>query len=283
MTMTMPPSYRRQRADPKKRLRMKKTWILIFVLVAGTGLLISGCAGWLGPPTEIQYDSDTTQILMDRLQHHNDGLGAVKGLGRVTVTTSNDKRVYERAVWVGADPGRLRFAFLAPSGLPVFSMSCDEIWLTALNHSDGAYYRRQIGDNSLSRFLPVSIKCVDLFALLVGRPPRLVYDTVLIADDGTAGQDDSEIELKRRFRGTVGRLWVDRERGELRSVELIDINHNRLYEARVQEMQTIAGYRLPTNITLNGPEGALTLEAKRVWPESTVTEDMFRIEPPSSN
>jgi hypothetical protein len=32
-----------------------------------------------------------------------------------------------------------------------------------------------------------------------------------------------------------------------------------------------------------GPEGALTLEAKRVWPESTVTEDMFRIEPPSSN
>ncbi len=255
-----------------------KKWLQLTLL----GALLSGCSGWMGPPAEIQYDSQATQQLMYQLLAANAGLEAIKGLGRVTVTTGGTAHTYERAVWVGAAPGRLRFVFQAPTGMPVFSMSCDAEWLTALNYSDGRYYRHQIGDNSLSRYLPVSIKCADLYALLVDRPPKVAYDAVRLDAAQSSGGDSLVLLLQRRFRGTVGRIRVDRTTGALQAVELLDIHGNRLYEARLQAIKTIDGYRLPTRITLSGPDGSLVLDVRRCWPESSVTEDLFQIAPPQT-
>jgi len=220
-------------------------------------------------------------MLMNQLMEANAGLQAIKGVGRVTVTTGGTQHIYDRAAWVGAEPGRLRFAFRAPTGLPVFSMSCDAEWLTALNHADGSYYRHRIGDNSLSRFLPVSIKCADLYALLVGRPPKINYDAVQLDTVDANKNDMLVLLLRRRFRGTVGRLHVDRITGELRAVELLNVRGNRQYEARLQSIKAIDGYRLPGRITLSGPDGRLVLEATRIWPETAVAEDLFRIPPPA--
>lgn len=258
-----------------------RRWTKAGVLLGGLMAFAAGCAGWLGPPADIQYDSPTTRHLMDGLAAFNADLPAVKGVGRVVVATDRIRQIYERAAWVGAEPGRLRFAFRGPAGLPMFSMSCDPQWITALNHPEGTYVRREIGDNSLARFLPVAIKCGDLVALLMGRPPRVAHDGVRIeaanADEGHA----LTLALQRRFRGTVGRLQVDRASGELQAVELMDIHGNRLYEARLGAMQTVEGYRLPTRITVSGPDGSLALEVSRCWPESSVPEDVFHIVPPS--
>jgi hypothetical protein len=271
--------FRTRQGSRGRHLSWWKRWLRLTLL----GALLSGCSGWMGPPAEIQYDSQATQQLMHQLLAANAGLEAIKGLGRVTVTTNGSAHTYERAVWVGAAPGRLRFVFQAPTGMPVFTMSCDAEWVTALNYGDGRYYRHQIGDNSLSRFLPVSIKCADLYALLVDRPPKVVYDTVRLDTAPQSTTDDSLVLLlQRRFRGTVGRIRVDRNTGELQSVELLDIHGNRLYEARLQAIQTIDGYRLPTRITLNGPDGSLVLDIRRCWPEASVTEDLFRIAPPQT-
>ena len=242
-----------------------------------------GCSGWLaGLPAEIQYDSQTTRQLMNRLTAANADLGGVKGVGRVVVEAGGTQTAYDRAAWVGAEPGRLRFAFRGPTGLPIFSLSCDRLWLTALNHGDGTYYRREIGDNSLSRFLPVAIKCSDLYELLVGRPPRVDYDSVRIAEAAAGQEGPLVLLLQRRFRGTVGRIRVDRASGELYAAELMDIHGNRLYEARLEAMQTIDGYRLPSRIAISGPDGRLALEISRSWPESSVAEDAFHIVPPSN-
>jgi hypothetical protein len=255
----------------------------IGILVIGLGLLCSGCSSWLGPPAEIRYDSADTRQLMDRLVTANADLAAVKGVGRVTITTRGTQRIYERTAWVAAEPGRLRFAFRAPTGMPVLSMSCDAMWVTALSHVDGQYYRREIGDNSLSRFLPVSVKCVDLYSLMMGRPPRIAYDEARL--ESRRSEDDAPlvVVLQRRFRGTVGRIRIDPHSGELEAVELMDIHGNRLYLARVETRQTVEGYRLPTRLSFSGPDGSLILEASRLWPEASVSEDLFRIEPPPSN
>lgn len=271
--------YARSRCKARTTLfRWTKASVVLGILMA----LTTGCTGWLGPPAEIQYDGLPTRQLMRRLTAANADLEAVKGVGRVVVATDGTHHTYERAAWVGAEPGRLRFAFRGPTGLPIFSMSCDTLWLTALNHADGRYYRREIGDNSLSRFLPVSIKCADLYALLVGRPPRVEYDTVRIAAAQSSEEGPLVLLLQRRFRGTVGRLRVDHASGELQAAELLDLQGNRLYEARLEAMQTIDGYRLPTRIAISGPEGSLTLEISRSWPEASVTEDLFHILPPSN-
>ena len=257
-------------------------WWKIWLQLAVLGVLLTGCSGWMGPPAEIQYDSQATRQLMERLSANNAGLEAIKGLGRVTVTTGGSAHTYERAVWVGAAPGRLRFVFQGPTGMPMFTMSCDPEWLTALNYTDGSYYRHRIGDNSLSRFLPVSVKCADLYALLVDRPPTVVYDAVRLDTAPAADEDAMVLLLQRRFRGTVGRIRVDARTGDLQAVELLDIHGHRLYEARLQAIQTIDGYRLPTRITLSGPDGSLVLDVRRCWPESSVTEDLFRIAPPQT-
>lgn len=234
----------------------------------------------MGPPPEIQYDSQSSRVLMNQLMAVNAGLEAVKGVGKVTVAARGSSQTYERAVWVGAEPGRLRFVFRAPTGQPVFSMSCDAEWLTALNYTDGSYYRRQIGDNSMSRFLPVSIKCVDLYALLVGRPPLVTYDTVRLDTANSSIDGPLVLLLQRRFRGTVERIRVDRRTGDLQAAELLDIHGNRLYEARLEAMETVEGYRLPIRISVSGPDGSLLLEVRRSWPETAVAEDLFHIAPP---
>jgi hypothetical protein len=241
----------------------------------------SGCAGWQGQSTEIQYDSQATQQLMNRLMTANAGLAAFRGKGRVFVHMKDTRSINSSAAWVGAEPGRLRFAFRSmPAGPPVFEMTCDELWLTALDYQEGKYFKRKVGNNSLSSFLPVSIKCEDLFNLMVGRPPQVDYDAVRLAppesnDDGTV-----VILLQRRFRATVGRIRVLGDTGEFCGAELLDIHGNRLYAVRVDGMQTIDGYRLPGRIMIDGPGGSLELEMQRTWPGASISEDLFQIAPP---
>ena len=269
------------RGHQKTTRESKSTGILLFLLVFIPW--INGCSGWWGQPVEVHYDSVATRLLMDRVMAANVDLNAFTGTGKVIVNAEGTQRTYSRAAWVGAEPGRLRFAFRSPAGLPVFSMSCDETWVAALNHTDGKYYRRKIGSNSMSRLLPVEVKCADLYGLMVGRPPRIEFDSVQM--DPRFKEDTGIISLllKRRFRGTVAKIGIDRETGVLRNVELLDISGKRLYLARLGTMQTFDGYRLPVKIKLAGPSGSLELDVKRIDPGATVTNELFRIQPPRKN
>jgi hypothetical protein len=255
------------------------TWLVLIGLTVG----LSACSQWGQHPRPIQYDSDTTQALLQRVTDVNTDLSAFRGIGRVRVTMQGTERVYERTAWVGSEPGRLRFAFRSPTGMPVFSMSCDEAWLTALNHADGQYFHRQINKNSLSRILPVAITCADLYGLLVGRPPQVDYDAVRMAPAGRGDADTIVLLLQRRFRGTVGRISIARDTGELSAAELLDVHGKRLYAARVDARQTIDGYRLPVKIRLTGPDGSLELDVQRTWPAASVSRDFFKITPPPSD
>ena len=246
-------------------------------------LALNGCSSWWGPPAEIRFDSDVTRQLMDRVTEANKELETFTGMGKVTVNSQDTQRVYNRAVWVGAEPGRLRFAFRSPAGMPVFSMSCDETWVAALNHTDGQYYRRKIGNNSMSRLLPVEIKCADLYGLMAGRPPRIEYDAVQRDEPTDEDAEDIVLVLKRRFRGAVARIGLDRETGDFRSIEMLDIGGKRRYLARLQSMKTFGDYRLPVTILLTGPSGSLELNVKRITPGAAIKDDLFRIKPPTRN
>ena len=241
--------------------------------------LCFGCAFPGARPRPVAYENEAVRRLMDRARTVNAGLEAVKGLGRVTVVADGGQRSYEGTAWVAAEPGRLRFAFRSPTGMPVFSMSCDPQWVTALNHVEGDYHRRRVGDNSLSRFLPVAVTCADLYDLLVGRMPAVAYDTVRLDREAKADGGGVALLLQRRFRGTVGRLRLA-DSGDLQAVTLLDVHGNPRYEAHLEERKTVDGYRLPVRVRLEGPEGGLLVEARRLWTAAGVDASLFRIVPP---
>jgi len=256
--------------------------VFLSLTIIGLALSVSGCASLRGKPVEIQYDSEATRLLLDRTLKANPRLEAFKGVGRVVIEAGGDARSYDRTAWVGSEPGRLRFAFRSPAGMPVFTMSCDEQWVMALNHTDGQSYRRRIGDNSLSSFLPVEIKCADLYGLMAGRPPGVAYDSASAAPTGADAKDTIVIRLQRRFRGTVARLHIDRDTGDLRWAELIDIHGNPLYEVTLADVQIVGGYRLPGKIKLAGPDGRIALDIQRIWLETDVDRKLFHIVPPEA-
>ena len=189
----------------------------------------------------------------------------------------------ERSGWAQNLVDCVLLSRVCPAAHRYFHWDVTSYGFTALNHTDGQYYSRKVGDNSLPGFMPVEIKCADLHGLLVGRPPEVKYDAVRIDAQTKADSDLIVLLLQRRFRGTVGRISVMRDTGELSMAEVLDVHGNRLYTARIADMQTVDGFRLPANITLTGSSGNLTLDVKRIWPGASVTQDLFRIAPPQSD
>lgn len=255
-------------------LTRRGAW-LIWVTVVMLGL--TGCAGFQSTPSAPQYDSHRTQDLLAALYDVNGGLVSGKWIGKVSMTFDGDRRTFDRAVWAGAEPGRVRFDARTPFGLPVVSLACDESYVTAVTHTNGQYYRRRVGDNSLGRVLPVDISCRDLYLLLTGRPPVIDYHSAHLENTVEGTQT---IWLKRRFKGTVAKLRVDAASGTLTGVELLDIHGNRRYWARLAQQRPVDGFLLPHRLLLQNAQGELDFEIGRLYPNRPVTASLFQIAPP---
>ncbi|MDJ0802236.1 MAG: hypothetical protein QNI97_05140 [Desulfobacterales bacterium] len=247
----------------------------LFAILLLLGL--SACAGLRVPP-EPQYDSEATRELMTALYGANTDLTAAQWIGKASMTVEGRRRVFDRAVWAGAQPGRVRFDARTPFGLPVLSLACDEAYLTAILHSQGEYYRKHVGANGLGRIFPVNISCRDLYDLMVGRPPGIEYHSAQVE---TTTEGAYTIRLRRRFKGTVARLQVDAQSGRLTGVERLNVHGNRHYQVWLAEHRTVDGFSLPRRLELEGADGQLVLEAVRLYPNRPVTASLFRIPPPN--
>jgi hypothetical protein len=238
---------------------------------------LAGCAGFTAAPRTPDYDSDLTRALLTALENTNARLSTGKWRGKVAMTVDGQRRTLNRAIWAGAEPGRVRFDARNPFGLPVFSVACDENYLTAVAHDERRYFRRKTGAESLGQVFPVDITCRDLYRLLVGRPPVVDFHDAMLEEEPGTGRT---IRLKRRFRGTVAKLSIDYDSGDLVGVETFDIHGNRRYRARLTQRRTVGGFRLPHEVFLEGGDGQLLLEIARFEPNQPVPAALFSIAPP---
>jgi outer membrane biogenesis lipoprotein LolB len=273
MALERPGIAARPTASAGRRVRLAACCGLLLVVLAGCGL-------W-GPPAEIRYDTPDTQACLLRLAQTNQSVTTFKGIGQVSVVSHGRRQIYDRVAWAGAAPGRLRLAVRAPSGLPLLSLSCDAEWVTVLNHSQGRYHRAHIGDNSLSAYLPVALRCGDLYDLLRGRPPTVDYDAAawLPAEAATPGA--AAIALKRRLRGTVARLFVDPDRNcRLLGAEVLNVHGNPSYRARLEYGQDFDGFALPKRLSIESDQGRMEIQVDREFPNAPVADELFVIDPP---
>ncbi|MBL0712633.1 MAG: hypothetical protein JJV98_02925 [Desulfosarcina sp.] len=246
----------------------------ILVIVLG----LAGCAGYGLTPVSPRYDSDATHDLIARLQNANEGLVSYKGLGQVAMSADSTRRILKRVAWAGMEPGRMRFDARTPFGLPILTLACDETWLTARAHNEGKYYRKRVEENSLGQIFPVDITCRDLYRLMTGRPPVVDYHSAQM-DETPDGP--KAILLKRRFRGTVAKFFLDKDGRYFSGVEIMDIHGNRRYLARLKKMRAVEGFRLPYHLYLESSQGQLELDIARLYPNVPVTAALFQIPPPN--
>jgi hypothetical protein len=238
---------------------------------------LAGCAGFGSMPSAPQYDSRATQDLLSALYDANQGLDSAKWLGKVSMTVDGTRRTFDRAVWAGAAPGRVRFDARTPFGLPILTLACDESYVSAFSHGDGQYYRRRVGANSMGRFLPVDISCQDFYRLLTGRPPVIDYHAAQLE---RASEGLQTILLKRRFKGTVAKLSVNAANGAFAGFELLDTHGNRRYRARLMERRAVDGFLLPHRLHLENERGQLELDIARLYTNRPVEASLFQITPP---
>ena len=263
----------RRAISPGLRVPLAGMVLVLTALAMG----LSGCAG-LGAPSAPQYDSDATQNLVMSLYAANAGLVAGKWIGKVSITVDGGRRTFDRAVWAGAEPGRVRFDARTPFGLPALSLACNESYLTAMAHSEGKYYRKRVGGSSIGQVFPVDMSCQDLYRLMTGRPPVIDYHSAGLETNEEEGM--LTIRLSRRFKGTVARLWVDAQSRRLAGVELLNIHGKRRYLARLEESRMIEGFRLPHRLLLESPNGRLEFKTARLRPNRPVAPTLFQIHPP---
>jgi hypothetical protein len=265
--------WRRRTPPAANRLTRAGCWALIAVLTLG----LAGCAGWGAAPRAPHYDTPGTRDLLARIEDANAGLVSGQWIGKVSMTADGTRRTMGRTVWAAAAPGRVRFDARTPFGLPVLSLACDESYLTVMAHDSGQYYRKAIGDGRLGQGFPVDLSCRDLYRLLIGRPPEIEYDDARL-EQTAEGQD--AIRLARRFRGTVARLFVDRDRGTLAGVEVFDIHGHRRFRALLADQRMVAGFSLPYAIELDSAQDHLSLAVARFVPNPPTAAGLFRIRPP---
>ncbi len=250
--------------------------LLLMALAMGLG----GCAG-LRAPLVPQYDSDATQELVTALYAANTDLVAGKWIGKVSMTVDGSRRTFNRAVWAGAEPGRVRFDARTPFGLPALSLACNESYLTAMAHSEGKYYRKRIGSSSLGQIFPVDMSCQDLYRLMIGRPPVIDYHSARLEKAEEEGM--LTIRLNRRFKGTVARLWVDAQDRTLAGVELLNIHGKRSYQAWLADSRMVDGFRVPHRLLVESAKGRLEFQTARLRPNRPVAPTLFQIPPPKSS
>ncbi len=255
---------------------LRASLVALALLIALT-MGLSGCAGW-GAPSAPQYDSDATQDLVTALYAANPGLVAGKWIGKVSMTVDGGRRTFDRAVWAGAEPGRVRFDARTPFGLPALSLACDESYLTAMAHSEGKYYRKHVGSSSLGQVFPVDMSCQDLYRLMTGRPPLIDYHSARLEKAEEEGM--LTIQLSRRFKGTVARLRVDAQNRTLAGVELLNIHGKPRYQAWLVDSRMVEGFRLPHRLLLESAKGRLEFQTARLRPNRPVAPTLFQIRPP---
>ena len=248
------------------------------LLLAAIIMGLTGCAGFGAAPATPQYDTDATHALMAALQNANADLVSCKGLGKVSLTVDGARRTFDRAAWAVAEPGRMRFDARTPFGLPILSLACNEAYLTAMAHAEGRYYRKSIAeDHRLGMILPIDIACRDLSRLMIGRPPIVDYHSARL-EETTA--DVQTILLRRRFRGTVAKLFLDASSGDLIGFELLNVHGKRRYRAQMEKRRTIKGFALPHHLRLESAKGQLALDMVRLYPNAPVSGSLFHIPPP---
>ncbi len=260
--------------------------VIIFLLIIP--FFLSSCSRFSGGIRETSvplegFDMQTgdlyeIQEIILTLKNKNENLEILKGLGKIRIWNKNGHQT-ARTAWIGSKSGRFRIEILSVSGQPVASLANDGEHFFILSHSDRKFYKKRVSESNLEKFLAIPVKSEDVFAFLSGRVPVKDHDSAFMAKN-TDG-DGYVLILKKKWRGLIENIYLDKSKKIVQAVEMLDINGSLVYRAEIISIHNEAQYQLPSRIVLFNDNGeGFQLDIEKYWTNIPVSPSLFMLLPP---
>ncbi|MBS0014308.1 MAG: hypothetical protein KFF46_10085 [Desulfobacterales bacterium] len=254
---------------------MKGRLLALFLI-----LLISACASVEKPPPSAvsRMEGAEAESLLARLEKTNAAMTPYKAIGRIRV--ADDSGSWNvRAAWMGAPGGRFRVEAMGLAGTPFAKVICGPDLCSFHFTEDGEIRRRDTGRRSLDLLAGVDIDVADLALLLGGGVPVSDHDTAA-AYQTLSGEP--MLVLKKRFSGTVQRIWFSTKPVRVREMEMLNWQ-GVAYRVVIHAVSSKKGRNMPLELEVSDEKGhRLQLSVERLWADAAVPARAFSPELPAN-
>ena len=259
-----------------------KWYRIITPLIAA--LFISGCAVFR-PARELEITPadkvNKVRDLLSVLKTKNDSLKNFKGIGNIQIRQNGRLQLDQRVAWIGEKPVKLSIAVLI-SGYPAVKLATDGKWLYYLevHGQDTTFQKFKASDPSLKKLISIPIPSSDVITLLAGQIPMPEFDSAsLIEEKATPGY---VLILKEKWWGVRQKIYYDQSISEVRQVDVFHRSGSLKYRVKIERLQSINGFQVPSQLRLLTQDGAdCLLNIDRYWVNVDPPPDVFVLTPPN--
>jgi hypothetical protein len=248
--------------------------VLIISVLLTACCLLTHCS--VRPPVPLVPERELMDPLAGQLLETvlgtNEGLDAIKGVGRVKLQLDNQSNTF-RAAWGGRQPDRLRLDVLVLTGQPYISFACDGQRIYLLIYAENKLYRRKATGSGLKRIISIDMTVGAFLDLLSGRLPVQQEGGVRLEE---AGKDGPRLVLEGPGRDHLDTIFLDSDRSTVRQFERRETDGKLLYRVVFGGWQVIDGFRLPESITIQDNGGQMVhVDVDRAWVNPSLTDEQF--------
>jgi hypothetical protein len=233
------------------------------------------------PPEDRSAAQRDARRVLQQLTRAEDCPATFKGIGRIKLSAPQRAPVSQRAAWVASTPDRLGLVVLA-AGRPAVKVAADGTFLYIIDLQDPAhsYTKTPASAGGLGRLVNMPVTVGEVVALLAGRTPVRDHFRAFLQKDRHA--KGWQLILESRWR-VLQRIYLNAERTSVRRMEVIAADGGILYRVDFEEMQTVAGYRVPRRLALSNDDGSrVQLDVDQYQVDVPVSAAMFSLPPPDA-
>ena len=254
----------------------------IFIMLLIAAFFLPACSNLVDrisqKPKDLEVSAEARELLA-LLENQNRTLKTFKGTGRVTFRGNNKKTLSSRIVWIAAVPGKLRIAMRSFSGQPVVSFASDGQWFYLFSHADSKFYKQRSKNTTLKRFFSIPINSGDIVSILGGSIPLIQHNKAVTEKKGS--EDKYVLILKKRWGNVLQKIYFNKNKSQVRRVEMFGTNGALLYSIEFCGVQTIKRYQVPARLVFSDAEGrGFQLKIDRYWADVEVSPSAFVLTPP---
>ncbi len=247
------------------------------ILAALATCLVTACAG-VSTPVVVGPLPQAREVVK-RLNARRTAVRSFVMQGQISLVYP-DGELYGDHLIQGVYPDHLRADIMGPFGRPVMSLATDGRRLTVLLFRENKAFQGPATRQNLGRFLGIPMSPAEIYALITGNPPLVVYQEATVVRAAGGG---AQLKLLASG-GAVGQgIDFDPTDYTVTSAWLRVIDGPVALRATYSDFQPWQGARYPRQAELRDSQGrTLTLQNDEMDLNRAVSGQLFTLRPPAA-